>query len=74
MVNDSAVQFSPKSIDETSLRRFIAITVHSVQELAILRCERCFSVKENLAADHMLSNRSFFLLLFNSEKLVVESS
>ena len=48
LVNDSAVQFSPKSIDETSLRRFIAITVHSVQELAILRCERCFSVTRTL--------------------------
>ena len=48
MVNDSAVQFSPKSIDETSLMRFIAITVHSVQELAILRCERCFSVTRTL--------------------------
>ena len=48
MVNDSAAQFSPKSIDETSLRRFIAITVHSVQELAILRCERCFSVTRTL--------------------------
>ena len=30
--------------------------------------------QENLAADHMLSNRSFFLLVFNSEKLVVDSS
>ena len=74
MVNDSAVQFSPKSIDETSLRRFIAITVHSLQELAILRCKRCFSVKRTLLPITCWAIAASFLLVFNSEKLVVESS